>query len=601
VTVVVLLKAVPALEELAFDPTSKTVRRDAAPLRTNPCDARALTTALLVRRTGEPLVVLSLGPPSAQGVLREALELGADRAVHLSDPAFAGSDVLVTSDLLARALRRLAPELVLAGRSTTDSETGLVGPEVAARLGWAHVGPARSISVGEGSALEVVTDTEGGTATFALERPAVISVGEKIGKPGKVTPEGRARAEALAVETWDAAALALGEAEVGRTGSPTVVEEVRFDAPTRANLRIDTGTPSEKARSAVDRLRPLLARSSYRPAPAARPAHAEAEEGLVLVSDEEGRLTEDALPLLSELRRAGSRAVAVWIGPGPSGADLARIARAGGQHTLVAPAPAGWIDPSVAAGQLDRLLALRAGVGALLFPATEHGRSVAAFVAVARGLGIVADALRLEADGGSRRWEKPAFGRSYVAAIRCRTRPEVVTVRPGAFSPWVLERPPAMGMTRLEVAADPARVIRRLTSSWPDRGWGILETARVVVVAGMGLGGPERLADLAPALAAWGAALGATRRAVDAGWMPPSRQIGLTGRSLSPDLAILLGVRGSTHHLVGLSRARAILAVNTDPEAPALASSDVGIVGDWSELLPELVPALRSALADASG
>src|SRR5579863_1123181 len=138
--IAVLVKVVPALENVRFDPERKTMVREGIEQFLNPFDARALRVALELRRAGETVHVLSMGPPAARAVLAESRALGADRATLVTDPRLAGSDSLVTARVLARALDGAGPtDLVLAGKWTTDSETGQVGPQVAGLLGTSVV------------------------------------------------------------------------------------------------------------------------------------------------------------------------------------------------------------------------------------------------------------------------------------------------------------------------------------------------------------------------------------------------------------------------------------------------------------------------------
>ncbi|MGI0052769.1 MAG: electron transfer flavoprotein subunit beta/FixA family protein, partial [Thermoplasmata archaeon] len=200
--IALLLKSVGNLEEARFDPDRKTMVRD-GPMFPNPFDARALGAALALRGVGGSVTVLSMGPPGADGVLAETLRAGADRAIRIGDPSLAGSDVLLTARVLAGALRELDADLVLAGRASTDSETGVVGPEVAALLDRPMVGPARSIrGPFADSSLEVEVDEEHGRARYRLFPPVLLTVGEKIGKPAK--PRSEAGVDSRP-ELWDLA------------------------------------------------------------------------------------------------------------------------------------------------------------------------------------------------------------------------------------------------------------------------------------------------------------------------------------------------------------------------------------------------------------
>jgi electron transfer flavoprotein alpha subunit len=251
------------------------------------------------------------------------------------------------------------------------------------------------------------------------------------------------------------------------------------------------------------------------------------------------------------------------------------------------------VAPGATGGALASLVTAHSRIALVLGISSEHGREALGALAVHRGLGLVGDAIALSRDPpADLLWEKPAFGRAWVAQVHCRTRPALGTFRPGA----------AAGSGTTE-AAPPPRVV-----AWPDAppngavelqerssapastttAWGDLGRAEVVLVVGMGVGGPEGIEAVLRHIGPLHAALGATRKVVDAGWAPLGRQVGLTGRSLAPELAVLVGVGGSANHLVGLKRARRILAVNADPAAAVFAGVDAGIVGDWREVLPEL-------------
>jgi electron transfer flavoprotein alpha subunit len=120
-----------------------------------------------------------------------------------------------------------------------------------------------------------------------------------------------------------------------------------------------------------------------------------------------------------------------------------------------------------------------------------------------------------------------------------------------------------------------------------------LEDARIVVAGGRGLGGPEPFRELQELAGMLGAGIGASRAAVDAGWVPGHWQIGLTGRTITPDLYITVGISGASQHMAGCANAKAILAVNTDREANIFRAARYGVVGNWQEFLPAFIQALR--------
>lgn len=601
----VLLKAVPRSEEIRYDPARRAVVREGPELVVNPFDQRALRVALELKGGGDRVTVLSLGPPPVAPFLREARAIGADRALHLCDPAFAGSDVLATSTVLASALRRLPAELVVAGARSTDGDTGLVAPAIAARLGVPVVTSARAVRrAAEANAVEADVDTPTGWATVAVDLPAVVTVGEKVGKPLSVTPEQFARTGAESVETVGPGPLGLSIAEVGAFGSPTTVEAVREAAIGRLGRQFAEGSPDERVRNAVAALTPLLGRESPPPAPLPWPPPRDAQhEVLVLASGPHGEVEPDILGILSLMRRAlPSYALTVAVyGPSPTPEDQRRLEAAGALGGYLLDPGSRPFDSADVARGLASLLQDHPRIGVVACLASLPGREVAGQLAATRSLGTVADAVAVGSDpAGALEWSKPSFGGTTFATVRCRSAPVVVTMPPGLGAAardgrsdgglrWADVPPPRpVGRVRCRrERAEPAES--------PEA-----EGAEVVVAVGIGVGGPEGIRRLVPVARRWGAAVVGTRRVVDAGWLPVRRQVGLTGRALAPRLAILLGVRGAMNHMVGWARAGAVLAVNQDPDAPVFGQADVGIVGAIDEVVPELAEPLARALGPPS-
>jgi electron transfer flavoprotein alpha subunit len=591
----VLVKVVPDVERLRYDLDRKTLVRTGVASYLNPNDARAVRIAVRLRRPGERVTVVSMGLPEAEGPLRETFAFGADRVVLLTDPALAGSDTLVTARVLHRSLHTVGHDLVLAGEKSIDSETGQIGPEVAALLGVPVVTSVRSLTRNaDGAGLEAIAETGTGWSRLRCATPAVVTVNERIlRKAGKPTPADLARSQQMTVETPSVSDLGLPPRSLGLEGSPTFVRTVEDEEPRRHARIFAGGEIATQVDDAARMVEELLRSPAVRPAPPPRlPASlADDREVLVLVSGSSGETDPSSLGALSELRRWGSHVwpSAVWVGREPSEADRVRVARAGAARGYLVPTVNPYVGSATAARAIDTLLTSRPALAGVIFLADSFGREVGGQLAAHRGLGLTGDAVGFSVDAsGELTWRKPAFGGGLVASIRTRTRPSLATVRPGSFarsedpgtSPVPVER-----LTGVTAGPDPELLEHREEY---DPRWGELGSARVVLIAGMGLGGPGNLPALFPTLSAWKAALGATRRVVDEGWLPGGQQVGLTGTSVAADLAVLIGVSGAGNHMIGLRRTRVLLAVNPDPSAPVFRRVDVGIVNGWSEVLPEL-------------
>ncbi|MER3397982.1 MAG: electron transfer flavoprotein subunit alpha [Chloroflexota bacterium] len=236
----------------------------------------------------------------------------------------------------------------------------------------------------------------------------------------------------------------------------------------------------------------------------------------------------------------------------------------------------------------------------VLMAHTFQGRALGPALAFRLQTGVATDCvdLRVEGEGRTVVLTRSILGGNFRAEVVIETRPQVVTLRPKAFPP----AEPEAGRTGTEEEfrpeLDPARIrqeVRRQVQEAAAEGVR-LEDARIVVAGGRGLGGPENwylIEELAKAL---GAAVGASRAVTDAGWVPTSLQVGLTGKTISPDLYIAVGISGAVQHMAGVSAAKTIVAINKDPDATIFKYARFGVVGDAKQILPALTREVKKAL-----
>jgi len=541
--------------------------------------------------TGGSCTVVTLGPPSAEDVLREAVAWGADGGLHLCDPVFAGSDTLATARALAAALRTTGPyDLVLLGLNSLDGETGQVGPELAELLDLPFASGVRRLE-DLGDRLRLELEQDDGMQDVEVMLPAVLSVAERLCDPCKVDPAGRAAVDASRIRRVGAAEL--GPGPWGAEGSPTVVGEVHPMEHDRACLVLE-GPVAEQVEEAV---RILEARGAlgdetavHTPgSPAgplrdngARPRH-------IAVLEEPGR-AEVAVELVAAAARLGEQAGAiVQLLLPSSGADAASVAPAGTDAVI---ALNGSRVPEDVADAVTAFVR-EASPWALLAPSTAFGREVAARVAAATASGLVGDAVSLHVRDDELVAGKPAFAGALVADITCRTPTQMVTVRPGVL-PAVADAgdgPESAAPSAVRDVGTRGRV--RILGERRNDDVETLARAQVVIGVGTGVP-PDEYETLSPLAAVLGAELAATRKVTDKGWAPRARQVGITGRSLAPRLYVALGLSGKFNHMVGVRAAGTILAVNADRTAPVFEHCDVGIVGDWHEVVPTLLRALAA-------
>jgi electron transfer flavoprotein alpha subunit len=213
------------------------------------------------------------------------------------------------------------------------------------------------------------------------------------------------------------------------------------------------------------------------------------------------------------------------------------------------------------------------------------GREVASRLAARLGAGLTGDAVDLDVSGGRLVGWKPAFGGRLVAAITATSPVQLATVRPGILA-LLAPRPSGAGPGR-GLVSEPRSRLRMLNAVREDE-LDALAAAESVVGVGTGVP-PEDYPALGPLLEVLDAELAATRKVTDRGWLPRARQVGLTGRSISPRLYVAVGLSGKFNHVVGVRGAGQVLAINADPKALIFDCADVGIVADWREVLPVLV------------
>jgi electron transfer flavoprotein alpha subunit len=224
---------------------------------------------------------------------------------------------------------------------------------------------------------------------------------------------------------------------------------------------------------------------------------------------------------------------------------------------------------------------------AILAPSTSWGREVASRVAARLEAGLTGDAIELDVNADRLVGWKPAFGGRLVAAIRATSPVQMVTVRPGVL-PRLASRPAApLPVETLTVT--PQTRLRVLSHRQNDQ-LDALALARRVVGVGFGID-PTRYGELDPLLQTLQAELATTRKVTDKDWLPHSRQVGITGRSIAPNLYIALAIGGRFNHTCGIQGAGTVLAINTDASAPIFDCADIGIVADWAECVPLLVDA----------
>jgi electron transfer flavoprotein alpha subunit len=302
----------------------------------------------------------------------------------------------------------------------------------------------------------------------------------------------------------------------------------------------------------------------------------------------DGEVKKVTLELLTAARRLGSPSV-VWTGPGADAAQ-ARLAEYGAEKVYAADSPEFADYPVAPAAELLAQLVASASPAAVLVAGTTEGKEIAGRLAVKTGSGVLTDAVNITAGpDGTPVAEQPNFGGAITVHSAVKKGTPVIAVRPNAVSPE--PSPGAAAAVAVPfTASDAAKAVKvtgRIVAEKGERP--DLTEAQIVVSGGRGTGSEEGFKIIEKLADALGAAVGASRAVTDAGWYPHQFQVGQTGKTVSPQLYLAVGISGAIQHRAGMQTSKTIMAINKDPEAPIFEIADFGVVGDLFTVVPQLL------------
>ncbi len=645
--IVVCVKQVPDTSQMRIDPKTGTMIRQGVPAIVNPYDEHAVEEAVrLKERYGGRVTVISMGPPQAVEAIKKCIVLGADEGYLLSDRAFAGADTLATSYALWKGIQKISeqfgpPDLVICGKEAIDGDTGQTGPGVATRLGYTQltfVAKVEEIDLERG-VIRVRRKIEGGEEVVEGKLPALITVLKEINTLRYAPLPNLLRAAQYQVPIWSHQDVGADREQIGLRGSPTLVSKVWSPEPRKGGPKVfvekegleaavekaaefilqalegmEVETAAEEGEEVRGEIQvedrtdvppeETLAALAARAEELHDPTDVETPFGLwVFVEQRDGQPARVSWELLGQGRKLaekrGCPLTAVVLGHNVEGIAREAIAY-GADRVLVVDDPvlARYRTQAYAAAFLG--LVLKHKPEAILVGATSMGRDLASSVATTLRTGLTADTtiLDLNPEKGELLASRPAFGGNILATIACpKRRPYLATVRPRTFD--VPPRDPsrsgvlireALGLKEEELNA---RVLEVVTYEKKVN----LQDAKVIVSGGRGLQDGKNFELLRRLAQILGGEVGASRAAVQLGWIPYEHQVGQTGQTVRPRLYIAVGISGAIQHQVGMKHSDFILAINTDPEAPIFELSGLGIVGDLFQVVPALTQVLEEKLA----
>jgi electron transfer flavoprotein alpha subunit len=312
---------------------------------------------------------------------------------------------------------------------------------------------------------------------------------------------------------------------------------------------------------------------------------------LVFVEQRNSEVRKASLQALSEAKRQGGAVSAVLPGSG-IGDAAAGLGTWGADTVYVADDPNLELYSSDGYAEVVVKAVEQAQPSAIFFAGTAMGRDLAPTVAARLGVGAIPDAVGLALDGETFSVRRPVYsGKAITTVTTAGNTPQVISLRPNVFA---AEEAGGAGEV---VALDGLSLsIRAVVKELVEAAGGEIDVAEadVIVSGGRGIKGPENFALIKSLADALGGAVGASRAAVDAGWIEHSHQVGQTGKVVSPSLYVAAGISGAIQHLAGMSSSKVIVAINKDPDAPIFKVADYGIVGDLFDVIPPMVEAIKA-------
>ena len=315
---------------------------------------------------------------------------------------------------------------------------------------------------------------------------------------------------------------------------------------------------------------------------------------LTFAEQRDGTLRRASLEVVSEAKRLaesfGGTVSTVVVGPGTEGL-AAELGSYGADKVHV------FDDAAYDAYATEAWAAAVASVVAetspsvVLFPMTAMGKDLAPRVAAKADAGLASDCVALEARDGRLVARRPMYAGKAFATVEWEGEPQMASLRPNVFALGTPDG--SKGAEVVKGSADTAARAKVTATQATAKGKIELTEAQVIVSGGRGLKGAEHFSLVSDLADAMGAAVGASRAVVDAGWVEHQMQVGQTGKTVSPTLYVACGISGAIQHLAGMNTSRTIVAINKDPDAPIFKVADYGIVGDLFEVVPALTEAVR--------
>lgn len=626
---VVLVKQVPDIKNIpeeAWDWEKGVLKRSLLDNVCNELDKQAIAFAVALRAHKDGRIVsLTMGPPFADAVLRYSLSIGVDFGILLTDRKLGGADTAATAYPLAHAIRKIEKEIfngdrqyiIISGMQSIDGDTAQVPPQIAEDLGIAHIAYATGFNFVDNGNLSISRITRRGTQTVSpVNYPCMLTVTNWT-LPLNASFQKTRWAAGQKLYQWSAADIGAEDSRIGLAGSRTTVFKIFSPRDVSTKKCVVENDITKLVKMLKDAYATKLKtagkeveKTRYQIPEAKSPSYQ--GEVWVYAEQESGEINPASYELLGKASDLAAQ-LNVKVGAvlvGNTGLKLTRDLISYGadkvyviEHDLLReflPVPYSKVVTGLIEEYHPQMM---------LFSATPLGRELAPRVAYRSGSGLTADCTGLEIFDYKRgnqefvailKQTRPALGGNIMASIITQnSKVQMSTVRPGVMQPLEYDEKRVGEVVKYVPELDETGFGVKIVSSEKSQASAELKEAAIIVSGGGGCKTREGFMNCIPELAdslgktmGQSAMVGASRVAVEMGFIDRGHQVGQTGQTVNPKLYVAVGISGAVQHLTGMQNSDIVLAINKDPNANIFKAADFGIVGNFEEIVPELIKAL---------
>ena len=626
-TIISLMKQVPLPSEMRMGDDGLMDRTKAKSIINIDCQyALEAGLQMKVDNPDAKLIVCSMGPPSFEASLKKAISLGYDEAYLLSDRKLGGSDTYATGLAISTMLKHLGfgkgldeDFIVVAGRQTSDGDTAHVPSQVAEKLGIPQATFIETAELKDGhvTAKRII---EGGYQMMSLPIPCTLSFTPTGISPRRPTLFGAVKAKDAKVTVFGIDDIGLSDKKIGLSGSPTIVAKVANIKSERASIKMANGHGEnelvndfirnlEDGKNSVEVKEKTIKKEKKRPDGFEDKDFRDGASGVLTWAEiVNGEISRPSLELLTPARdlalKLGTKVTTVVIGKDLG--DIPKILISYGSDEVIVVEDKRLEEYRILPfTTIFTQVIKKINPEISLFSATTAGRELAPRIGMRTDSGVTADCTALEIGEYIDRKKKcvfspilesrrPTYGESKLATILGFVCPQISTARAGTFEVPKVDTSRDGKITKLKPRLPKSDFVTEIIETViGDGGMQNLFDADIIVAGGRGAVGDEMhlVRELTDALKKQGinAEWAVSRPIVDEGLSEYARQIGQTGKTVRPKVYIAIGISGAVQHIAGIKESETIIAINHNAKESIFSNADFGIVGDYEDILPELI------------